>query len=651
MKKFIIIFIIAVSFFGRQFANAQTIITIAGNGTQGYSGDGGSAISAKLDHPEGVAIDVAGNLYIADLSNHVIRKVNTSGIISTFAGTGTAGYSGDGGPATSAKLFSPRGVAIDAAGNLYIAELINHVIRKINTSGIISTFAGTSTAGYSGDGGPATSAKLYLPASVAIDAIGNIYFTDHGNNVVRKVNTSGIISTIAGTGTAGYSGDGGSATSAKLNEPTGLDIDALGNVYIADYINNVVRKINTSGIISTFAGTGIAGYSGDGGPATSAKLYWPAGIAVDAFGNLYISDVNNSVIRKVNTSGIISTFAGTGIIGYSGDGGLATMAQLSSCLSGLAIDIAGNLYIADRDNNVIREVGVCMSATPLICTITVDSLSQNNVIYWDNTTYTADTFYVYRDTANYNYVLIGKVPSDSLSMFIDTVRTLYSANGDPNASSWRYKIAYRDTCGGNNIMSPMSPYHQTLFMIRSDANFLWSQYQIEGKVQPVPELQNYLFERDNYSTGNYDTIQILSASSTLYMDAQYSAFPNATWRVKTKWGISCTVTGSSKNRENGTTVNTSHSNSYRMNSSGINESYFENIVNVYPNPSNGKFEVRSETSEVKGLEVYNVYGEKLYAEQLFYPKSIILNLNLSDGIYFLRIISDKGIAVKKIVIQ
>jgi len=651
MKYFLLVLaILALFLFEEQIAKAQTIITIAGKGIQGYCGDGGSAISAKLYYPTDVAIDVEGNIYICDAFNHVIRKVDTLGIISTFVGTGTAGYSGDGGPATSAKLFKPYRLALDTAGNLFIAEANNHLIRKVNTSGIISTFAGTGTAGYSGDGGSATSAKLYNPAGVTLDAAGNLYIADCNNNVIRKVNTSGIISTIAGTGTADYSGDGGPATSANLDQPTDLCIDASGNLYIADYSNNVVRRINTSGIINTFAGTGIPDYTGDGGPATSAKLFFPTGLEIDSFDNIFIGDASNNVIRKVNTSGIISTFAGTGTAGYSGDGGSATMSQISGSTSGLGIDIAGNLYIADRDNNVIREVGFCMSPTPIICSITVDSLSQNNAIYWDNTSYTADTFYIYRDTANYNYALIGKVPTDSLSMFIDTMRTLYSANGDPNASSWRYKIAYKDTCGGKNLMSPMSPFHQTLFMVKSGANFIWSQYQIEGEIQPVPELQNYIFERDNYSTWDYDTIQLLSASSTLYMDAQYLSFPNASWRVITKWNISCTPTALD-NKDPYTTVNTSYSNSYNAGFSGIKENLFESMVSVYPNPSNGTFEIISEKSKVKGLEVYDMYGKKLYAEQLFYPKNVVLNLNLSDGIYFLRIISDKEIAVKKIVIQ
>jgi hypothetical protein len=649
MKKFLILFVLLS--IAIQFTTAQTIITMAGNHVSGYGGDEGPATSAKLNYPAGIAIDASGNLYICDSYNNRIRKVSTLGIISTFAGTDTAGYTGDGGPATSAKLRFPTGIAVDATGNIYFAESGNNVIRKVNTSGIISTFAGTDTADYSGDGGPATSAKLNQPVGVAIDSIGNIYIADYLNNVVRKVNTSGIISTIAGNNIADYSGDGGLATSAELNLPFDITIDETGNIYFTELNNHIVRKVNTSGIISTIAGTGTAGYSGDGGPATSAQLNQPTGLAIDNIGNLFIAEGSSQDVRKINTLGIISTFAGNGIIGYSGDGGPATLAQFYAP-QGIDLDAAGNLYIADCLNSVIREVGACMPETPAICMVTVDSLSKNNVIYWDNNAYTADTFFVYRDTSNNNYALIGKVSSDSLSMFIDTVRTLYSANGDPNASSWRYKIAYRDTCGGNNIMSSMSPYHQTLFMINSGAIFAWTQYQIEGQVQPVSQLQNYLFERDNYSTGNYDTIQTLSASSTFYMDAQCATFTNATWRVKTQWSISCTPTSIDYKNPNATgkTKKTSHSNSYRANPYSVNENFFENMVSVSPNPSNGKFEVKSEKSEVNGLEVYNVYGKKLYAEQFFYPKSIILNLELSDGIYFVRVISDKGTVIKKIVI-
>ncbi|HEX7415234.1 MAG TPA: T9SS type A sorting domain-containing protein [Bacteroidia bacterium] len=340
--------------------NAQIISTVAGNGTAGYSGDGGSATAAELNSPYGIALDAAGNLYIADFNNR-IRKVTTAGIITTVAGDGTAGYTGDGGSATAAELNVTYGVALDAAGNMYIADKNNRRIRKVNTAGIISTFAGNGTGGYTGDGGYATAAVLSSPTGICI-AGGNLYIAD-GTNLIRKVNTAGIITTIAGDTTGistglngGFSGDGGQATAAALNHPLGVALDAAGNIYIADYFNNRIRKVTTAGIITTVAGNGSEGYSGDGGSATAAALYSPMAVALDAASNLYIADCgSNNVIRKVNTAGIITTIAGNGTGGYTGDGGYATAAELLLA-EGVAFDVAGNLYIADNWNNRIRMV-------------------------------------------------------------------------------------------------------------------------------------------------------------------------------------------------------------------------------------------------------------------------------------------------------
>ncbi len=342
----------------RKVSTAGVITTVAGTGNQGYSGDGGQATSARLNFPHNVAVDGIGNLYISDTQNNRIRKVDMSGAISTIAGTGIGGYSGDGGPATSAQLDFPYSIVVDISGNLFIADNYNHRIRKVNTSGVISTMAGTGGGGYSGDGGPATSADLYSPFGLAIDGSGNLYIGDHFNNRIRKVNPTGVINPVVGNGTngsGGYSGDGGQATSAQLNTPTGVAVDGSGNLYVADQYNHCIRKVSLSGIITTVAGTGNQGYGGDGGPATSADLYSPTGVAVDDDGNLYIADQSNHRIRKVNTSGMITTVAGTGNQGYSGDSGLATSAYLNSP-TGIAVDISGNLFIADNYNHRIRKV-------------------------------------------------------------------------------------------------------------------------------------------------------------------------------------------------------------------------------------------------------------------------------------------------------
>ncbi len=351
------------------------INTVAGNGTYGYSGDGGVATSAELRDPEGLAVDIAGNIYIADLYNNRIRKVTaTTGDISTVAGNGygvccTGGYSGDGGAATSAELYWPEGVAVDKASNIYIADTYNNRIRKVTAvTGIIVTVAGNGTAGYNGDGIAATSAEVNYPGALTVDTAGNIYIADTGNNRVRKVTVStGKISTVAGDGTEGYSGDGGAATSAELYYPYGVAVDTAGNIYFADTRNYRIRKVTVStGKISTVAGDGTSGYSGDGGAATSAEIN-PFGVAVDTPGNIYIGDADNERVRKVTAStGLISTVAGDGyedhgrngtyVGGYSGDGGLATSAELN-LPSPVALDAAANIYIGDVDNNRVRAVG------------------------------------------------------------------------------------------------------------------------------------------------------------------------------------------------------------------------------------------------------------------------------------------------------
>jgi uncharacterized protein (TIGR03437 family) len=333
------------------------INTVAGNAVQGSSGDGGPATRAGLFKPIGVATDNGGNFYIADAGNYRIRKVNSAGVISTVAGNGTIGSSGDGGAATSAALNPPlngyQGIAADTSGNLYVADFNNNRIRKVNSAGIISTVAGNGLPISSGDGGPATSAGIAGPQGVAIDTAGNLYIPELLGARVRKVTPAGVIGTVAGSGAPGFSGDGGPATGATFYAPIAVTVDAAGNLYIADTTSARVRKVNAAGTITTVAGNGAHGFSGDGGPATSAALD-PLGLAVDSAGNLFIADQNNR-IRKVNTTGIISTISGDGETGFRGDGGPAINAEFFSP-SDVALDPSGNLYIADTNNNRIRKI-------------------------------------------------------------------------------------------------------------------------------------------------------------------------------------------------------------------------------------------------------------------------------------------------------
>ena len=341
------------------------INTVAGIKTTGViqsSGDGGLAIKASLVNTNDVVFDNTGNYFITDGNGtkFSIRKVSSSGVISRFAGNNTSGFSGDGGLAINAQINSPQGLGIDNAGNLYISDGGNRVIRKVNSSGIISTIAGTpGVFGYSGDGGPATSAQLGFPAGIAVDGTGNIYFADPGKNVVRKISASGIITTVTGNGTAGFSGNGGPATSALLDGPTDVALDAAGNLYIADKNNHAVRMINATGMISTVAGIGgpgSNGFTGDGAQAINAKLNKPHSISIDPSGNLFISDYTNHRIRKVSSSGIISTIAGTGsssvVLGdgpdfFGGDYGPALSAAIIFPFGNFWY--SGKLYVAVND--------------------------------------------------------------------------------------------------------------------------------------------------------------------------------------------------------------------------------------------------------------------------------------------------------------
>ncbi len=345
--------------------------TVAGGGDGGL-GDGGAATAAQLWHPTKVAVDATGNLYVADADNNRIRKVEiATGVIKTIAGTGHYDYSGDGGPATAAALRGPLGVTVDAAGNVYIADTFNFRVRKFTAStGKISTVAGTGVYGLSGDGDLATATALAGPYDVAVDSSGNLYIADPGctDARIRKVTAdTGVITTVAGiAGIAGFSGDGGPATAARLFTPTGVAMDGSGNLYIADTNNHRVRKVAAgTGVITTVAGVGVWNADlGDGGPATAARLVLPRGVTLDARGNLYIAELADFRVRKVIArTGVITTVAGNGTAGFSGDGGPATAAQLIP--SSVAVDDDGNLYVADVDNHRIRKVRLGLSdATP-----------------------------------------------------------------------------------------------------------------------------------------------------------------------------------------------------------------------------------------------------------------------------------------------
>ena len=351
---------------------AQIITTIAGTSVSGFSGDGGPATTAQLSQPYGIVADLSGNIYFTEEGNNVVRKINSSGIISTIAGTGIAGFGGDGGPATAALLNMPIGMTIDASGNLYVCDSRNSRVRKISTSGIITTAAGNGSSIHSGDGGAATAAGFTNLFDLTVDVLGNVYIAEQ--LYIRKVDPLGIITTVVGNGSSLL--EGASAVLSQINYPYGVIADNIGNIYFTLGSRNKVMKVNSAGIISTFAGNGSSGYSGDGGPATTAEFYTPYGLHMNGSGDMYVSDYFNGAIRKISNTGIISTYAGTGILGYDGDGGPAIIAKVNNC-SDVFLTSTGDLLIADTHNNVIRKVKPTIPASVNIASIPVFDLYPN----------------------------------------------------------------------------------------------------------------------------------------------------------------------------------------------------------------------------------------------------------------------------------
>ena len=337
-------------------AEAGTIATVAGDGVYGFAGDGGPATSARLFHPRAIAFDASGNTYIADAMNGRVRRIDRTGAITTIAGNGVEGFGGDGGSALQASLNQPHGLAVDAEGNLYIADSGNHRLRRVDAHGVITTVAGNGTPGMGGDGGPASAALLKQPKTLTIDEHGRLLMADSGNNRVRRIDlATGIITTVAGVTASGFSGDGGQATRARLDSPGGVAVTRDGTVYIADTDNERVRKITPDGVITTIAGTGTAGYGGDGGPATQATLNMPRAVAVDVAGDVYIGEEDGQRIRRIDGYGTITTIAGNGVGGFAGEGAPAGQAQLDR-LRAVNLDAAGNLWIADTFNNRVRVI-------------------------------------------------------------------------------------------------------------------------------------------------------------------------------------------------------------------------------------------------------------------------------------------------------
>jgi hypothetical protein len=627
--------------------HAQIIRTIAGNGSTGSAGDGGDATSATFMIPRYVTVDVAGNIFVSDQGANVIRKIDASGIVSTFAGTGIAGFSGNGGPATTAQLSSPKGITSDISGNIYIVD--NNRIRKINTAGIISTYAGSGSGGSGGDGGPALQAGMDDPTDIACDGTGNIYLAESASNKIRKIDTSGIITSVVNSIGAGfgYSGDGGLAADAQLYYPLAIATDNDGNLYIADAYNFVIRKVDTAGIITTVGGNHVFGYSGNGGPATQAMIGIVLGITSDSNGNIYFSDNDNNMVRKIDSVGVITNFAGDGTQGYTGDGGPANVAHMAG-VRGLTRDSNDNIYIACETSHVIRMVGSCVAETPEICVVSVDSTYTNNEVHWEKSNYTdADSFIIYRhDVVTSSYLKIGVVPGD-VGSFTDTARSVGGPNGgNPFYSSWKYKLAIKNNCGN---ISSKSPYHQTMFLQKNGQNFSWNNYNVEaGQTNTVT---GYSFLRDDANTGNWQVLVNTSSQSTT--DPNYSSFPNGNWRVDAL-GFNCSSGFKLSGNNNIQTIYTrSRSNPTSVVPVSAHQEIFdENLISVYPNPCSSVLFVDDvSVMGEKEINITDAAGRTILKGSILPNKQTISIENLSDGIYFLHVKTEKGIVTRKIIVQ
>jgi len=638
-------------------AFSQTITTVGGIGTGGYSGDGGSALSAQLNDPFNLTTDAAGNVYIVEESNHVVRKITPGGIISTVAGTGAGGYSGDGGAATSAQLNIPTGIVIDPSGNIYIADLLNNRVRKITPGGIISTLAGTGSASFSGDGGPAASAALNYPEGVALDNTGtNLYIADRGNNRIRVVSlTAFTITTFAGTGASGSGGDGGPALAAQFSLPLGVGTDPNGNVYVADYGNNKIRKINTSGIITLLAGTGTAGFSGDGGLGSSAQLSSPTHAFGDASGNVYISDYNNHRLRKVNSSSIISTYAGTGLGGFSGDGGLASAAQINGS-TGACMDGAGNIFLADRFNDRIRKIsGTCPTVS---LSLASNSIACNGSTTSATATANGGTGFTYTWSPSGGSTSVVTVPAGnytvtasnscsntvSQTILITQPAPLFiNATASPtsicqgnssslisNGGGGTGALTYSWSSGAGTNTTTVSPGTTTVYSITiTDANNCSKTETVSVTVNANPTVS--AVTSNSMLCSNFNQSATLTANGAL--SYTWSTSANGQNIVVTpSTTTSYTVTGTDSNGCTGSTVFTQSTTVC----GGISETVNVSSVNVYPNPNSGEFTLSVKSNDVN-VEIYNSLGQVIRKEKLMEGNNRFDIKNFANGVYVLKV--------------
>ncbi|MFI5140720.1 MAG: T9SS type A sorting domain-containing protein [Bacteroidia bacterium] len=646
---------------------AQIITLFAGDTSMGYAGDGGAATLAKLNNPTQASFDAAGNLYIADQNNRCVRMVNTAGIITTIAGTGVQGYTGDGGQATAALLGGPTGVTPDGLGNLYVADYNNNVIRKIDAAGIITTVAGNGSTTYSGDGGPATAASLNAATAVAFDATGNMYIADNRNYAVRMVNTAGIITTVAGNGIAGYSGDGMAATSAQLTYPLGVLVDAQDNLYIGDTYNNVIRKVNTAGIISTIAGNGTGAFGGDGGMATNAKLNTPAGMCFDAAGNFYIADQGNHVIRKINTAGIISSIAGDTSAGFAGDGGIATHAKLNAPGT-VVINNANSMYIADVGNNCIRRV--CLNTDSVFGYIKTPAHTPVSVgvvyAFKRQTTHAglsdtlghvsinANGFFSFPNTYGNNFLI--KAIADT-NLYPTAVPTYYGTRN--NRYQWDSSLVVLfDPCNSNTLqgdsitIDEITPATGTNYISGqvTQANGFGTRLANGGNSvmgAPLKGIDVKLGRnpgggcaaRTTTGSGGYYSFDNLPAGDySVYVDVPN--YPMASV-------ISVTLSSTTPSVNNNYYIDSVYvrADTASQTTSIKDQAAIQSQIKIYPNPANNKISI--DVTDVIDVKLFDVVGKQITSTK---TNNIDVS-NLTNGVYFIQVKSSTTTITQKIIVQ